>query len=231
MGSDVGKLKSELKEKVLKLFKDFMTRLAKLEELGTSGSKLLTGFKQGLEFLRRPPIDRTSELIENIVKSNETKRVKSYFESGCLNVHDSVQNMSKLRTSLLGLTDHLSKAKSILKELECLLEDVSSAIQTATECLPPAWDNDFSNGLDLQATNDEEDIKSSDLQEPEMTEIAAMMGIIYSMLKKDYAMQEKIVISLNLKSLSVELESYCLMWSLHPFINDEIMHRAWRLIP
>ncbi|KDO78743.1 hypothetical protein CISIN_1g026871mg [Citrus sinensis] len=170
MGSDVGKLKSELKEKVLKLFKDFMTRLAKLEELGTSGSKLLTGFKQGL-------------------------------------------------------------AKSILKELECLLEDVSSAIQTATECLPPAWDNDFSNGLDLQATNDEEDIKSSDLQEPEMTEIAAMMGIIYSMLKKDYAMQEKIVISLNLKSLSVELESYCLMWSLHPFINDEIMHRAWRLIP
>ncbi|GAY38851.1 hypothetical protein CUMW_039870 [Citrus unshiu] len=217
MGSDVGKLKSELKEKVLKLFKDFMTRLAKLEELGTSGSKLLTGFKQGLEFLRRPPIDRTSELIENIVKSNETKRVKSYFESGCLNVHDSVQNMSK--------------SKSILKELECLLEDVSSAIQTATECLPPAWDNDFSNGLDLQATNDEEDIKSSDLQEPEMTEIAAMMGIIYSMLKKDYAMQEKIVISLNLKSLSVELESYCLMWSLHPFINDEIMHRAWRLIP
>ncbi|KAK9231416.1 hypothetical protein WN943_021650 [Citrus x changshan-huyou] len=217
MGSDVGKLKSELKEKVLKLFKDFMTRLAKLEELGTSGSKLLTGFKQGLEFLRRPPIDRTSELIENIVKSNETKRVKSYFESGCINVHDSVQNMSK--------------SKSILKELECLLEDVSSAIQTATECLPPAWDNDFSNGLDLQATNDEEDIKSSDLQEPEMTEIAAMMGIIYSMVKKDYAMQEKIVISLNLKSLSVELESYCLMWSLHPFINDEIMHRAWRLIP
>ncbi|KAH9664173.1 FAD-binding protein [Citrus sinensis] len=179
MGSDVGKLKSELKEKVLKLFKDFMTRLAKLEELGTSGSKLLTGFKQGLEFLRRPPIDRTSELIENIVKSNETKRVKSYFESGCINVHDSVQNMSK--------------SKSILKELECLLEDVSSAIQTATECLPPAWDNDFSNGLDVRATNDEEDIKSSDLQEPEMTEIAAMMGIIYSMVKKDYAMQQAIL--------------------------------------
>lgn len=217
MGSDVGKLKSELKEKVLKLFQDFMTRLAKLEELGTSGSKLLTGFKQGLEFLRRPPIDRTSELIENIVKSNETKRVKSYFESGCINVRDSVQNMSK--------------SKSILKELECLLEDVSSAIQTAIECLPPAWDNDFSNGLDLQATNDEKDMKSSDLQEPEMKEIAAMMGIIYSMLKKDYAMQEKIVSSLNLKSLSVELESYCLMWSLRPFINDEIMHRAWRLIP
>lgn len=50
-----------------------------------------------VEFLRRPPIDRTSELIENVVKSNETKRVKSYFESGCLNVHDSVQNMSKCK--------------------------------------------------------------------------------------------------------------------------------------
>lgn len=46
-------------------------------------------------------------------------------------------------------------AKSILNELECLLEDVSSAIQTATEHLPPLWDKDFTNGLDLQAMNDE----------------------------------------------------------------------------
>lgn len=42
--------------------------------------------------------------------------------------------------------------------------------------------------------------------------------------------QERIVTSLNLTSSSGEMESYCLMWSLHPYINDEIMQQAWRLI-
>lgn len=108
-----------------------------------------------------------------------------------------------------------------------------------------------------------------------MTDFAALMGIVYSMVKQDYVMQvinfwytffhillwsnapkslaswcwtfwsfcnstidnfttllqERIVTTLNLKSLSGELESYCLMWSLRPFINDEIVHQAWRLIP
>lgn len=44
-------------------------------------------------------------------------------------------------------------------------------------------------------------------------------------------LQERIITNLNLKSLSGELESYCLMWSLRPYINDEIVHQAWRLIP
>ncbi|XP_031262228.1 uncharacterized protein LOC116120123 [Pistacia vera] len=231
MGSEEGNLKSEWKEKVFQIFKEFMTRLAKLEELGAAGSKLLTGYQQGLEFLRQPPIDKTSKLIENIVKANETQRVKSYFEAGCINVHDSLQNMSKLRTSLLGLNDHIITAKGILNELEGLLEDVAGAIQTANECLAPLWDEDSGSGLDLQDTTDKEISTSSHLQGPEMTDLAALMGIIYTMVKQDYVMQERIVTSLNLKSLSVELESYSLMWSLRPFINDEIVHQAWRLIP
>ncbi|RVW92083.1 hypothetical protein CK203_037122 [Vitis vinifera] len=44
-------------------------------------------------------------------------------------------------------------------------------------------------------------------------------------------LQERIVSSLNLKSSTGELESYCLIWSLRPFINDEIMHQAWKLLP
>ncbi|KAJ0040182.1 hypothetical protein Pint_27793 [Pistacia integerrima] len=305
MGSEEGNLKSEWKEKVFQIFKEFMTRLAKLEELGAAGSKLLTGYQQGLEFLRQPPIDKTSKLIENIVKANETQRVKSYFEAGCINVHDSLQNMSKLcyimllekkyctevRTSLLGLNDHIITAKGILNELEGLLEDVAGAIQTANECLAPLWDEDSGSGLDLQDTTDklvsqdymrmpfthscsallacwlgtirasfslknnvglsmvrnlqissgqymvgqnsspDEISTSSHLQGPEMTDLAALMGIIYTMVKQDYVMQERIVTSLNLKSLSGELESYSLMWSLRPFINDEIVHQAWRLIP
>ncbi|KAJ4714625.1 FAD-binding protein [Melia azedarach] len=230
MESDQGKLKSELKEKVFQIFKDFMTRLAKLEELGAAGSRLLAGFQQGLEFLRRPPIGRTSELIGNIINANETKRVKSYFEAGCVNVHDSVQNISKLRMNLVGLKDHLSEAKSTLNQLECLLEDVSFAIQTANKCLSSLWDKDFSNALDQQATYDKP-ITSSDLQEHEIMEIVALMGIIYSMVKQDYVMQERIVTSLSVKTLSGELAGYCLMWSLHPYMNDEIMHQAWKLVP
>ncbi|TXG60021.1 hypothetical protein EZV62_014594 [Acer yangbiense] len=217
MGSEEDKLKSELKEETFVIFKDFMTRVTKLEELGVVGNRLLNGFHQGLEFLRRPPINAKSELIENILKANETKRVKSYFEAGCLNIHDSVENMSK--------------SKSILNELECLLENVAAAVQTANKCSSPLWDKDLSDGLDQQDNGDKDLSISSHLQEPEVTDFAALMGIIYSMVKHDYVMQERIVNSLNLTSLSRELESYCMMWSLRPFVNDEIMHQAWRLIP
>ena len=51
------------------------------------------------EFLRRPPINKTSELVEKIIKSNETKRVKSYVEAGCINSHDGTQNISKCKCS------------------------------------------------------------------------------------------------------------------------------------
>lgn len=223
-----GELKPELKEKVSNIFQDFLTRITKLEELAGIGSRLLNGYQQALEFLRRPPIDETSQLIKNIIKANETKRVKSYIEAGCINVHDSIQNTNKLHTCLLGLHNHLSEAKSLLNELEHLLEDLSGAIQTANGCLPPLKNEDCGDQLYQQITTDQ---SSFELGELEMTNYAVLMGIIYSMVKKDYVMQERIVNSLNLKSLSGELESYCVMWSLRPFIMDEVMHHVWRLIP
>lgn len=47
-----------------------------------------------LELLRRPPVNVNSELVEKILKANESRRVLSYIEAGCINVHDSVQSMS-----------------------------------------------------------------------------------------------------------------------------------------
>ncbi|CAI9767477.1 unnamed protein product [Fraxinus pennsylvanica] len=41
---------------------------------------------------------------------------------------------------------------------------------------------------------------------------------------------ERIVRSLNLKSSPGELESYCLMWSLRPFVDDDIIREAWSLV-
>ncbi|OAY33538.1 uncharacterized protein LOC110629873 isoform X1 [Manihot esculenta] len=225
MGSKEGLFKAEFQ-----IFKDFLTSVAKFEELGAVGSRLLGEFQQGLELLRRPPINRKSELIENIIRANETERFKSYMAAGFITSHDRIQNISKLHTCILGLHNHLTKAKSILNELDKLLEDSTFAIKTANGSFSPLTDEDLCEKFDQQAAINQEETSSVDLQELQMTDYAALMGSIYIMVKQDYMMQERIVTSLNLTSSSGEMESYCLMWSLHPYINDEIMQQAWRLI-
>ncbi|MBA0653782.1 hypothetical protein Goklo_020917 [Gossypium klotzschianum] len=214
-GEEEKKLKEETKYKIFQIYKDFLTGVAKLDELVPVGGRLLTDFQQGLEFLLRPPIKKTSKLIENILKANETKRLKSYLEAGCINSHDRVENTSKL--------------KSILNELECLLGVATAALQMANEHLSPLMDMESVVGLDPQESSGEDEMTSSRVREPEVTDYAAVMGIIYSMVKQDYTMQNKIVTSLNLKSSSEELESYSLMWSLRPYVNDQTMKLAWKL--
>ncbi|KAJ7943813.1 FAD-binding protein [Quillaja saponaria] len=159
-------------------------------------------------------------------------RVKSYFEAGCINTHDAVQNLSKLNSCKHGLMDHLSKAKVIVTELDGLLEDMTNAIQTTFGNLPPIWDMSFGDELNEQSsTENKEEMALSHFQSPHVTHFATLMAIIYSMVKQDYVMQEKIISALNMKSSSGELESYCLMWSLRPYINEEVMHQAWKHIP
>lgn len=80
-------------------------------------------------------------------------------------------------------------------------------------------------------TNNGEEIKFLVFQKPEATDYAVMMGIIYNMVKLDFDMRKKTISSLTIKSASGELESYNLMWFLCPYINEEIIHQALRLIP
>ncbi|KAB1223845.1 hypothetical protein CJ030_MR2G009198 [Morella rubra] len=232
MDTEEGKLDSELEKKLFQIYKSFLTRVTKFEELVAVGARFLVGFQQGLEHLRRYPIDRTSKFVGKIFEANETKRLELYFEGGCIKTHDGVDNISKLHTCHLGLCEHLSKAKSILNDLECLLEDVMGAMQNVNGTLSSILGQDSGDGINKQATHNDEEEASSQLQNPEVTtDYAALMGIIYSMVKQDYIMQEKIVSALNFKTSAVELESYCMMWSLRPFVNDGIMHQAWKRIP
>ncbi|XP_028802812.1 uncharacterized protein LOC114757996 isoform X1 [Neltuma alba] len=243
MGSIENKSISDMRENILCIFKDFMTGITKIDELGTAGSRLLIGFQQALEYLRRPPIEGTSELIDNIIKANETQRVKMYIEAGCRNSLHGVQNVNKtdnnnfhygkyvhmeVNSCKLGLLDHNSKAKVIVEELEGLLDDVTNSLQRTDGNLLLISEKDSD---DHPIHKDTEGLALSDSQNFDVTQLAALMSIIYSMVKQDYLMQEKIVSALNLKSSSGELESYCLLWSLRPFINDDIIHQAWRLIP
>ncbi|KAJ0725533.1 hypothetical protein HanPI659440_Chr12g0459881 [Helianthus annuus] len=133
----------------------------------------------------------------------------------------------KVNTSHVQLLNITSKAKDIINELEFLVEDVQLAIEAAVS----ESSQDNHTDLDLEAaTCSEEGNVSFVLKKPGDVDYAIMVAVVYSMVKQDYVMQEKIVSSLSLKTSSGELESYCLMWSLHPFVNDEIMHQAWSLI-
>ncbi|CAI9767478.1 unnamed protein product [Fraxinus pennsylvanica] len=85
----------ESKEKIIQIFSDFMTRITVFEELVDVGSKLLVGFQQALGFLGRPRIDKTSEMAMRIMRTRETKRLKSYVEAGCVKTDDSIQNLNK----------------------------------------------------------------------------------------------------------------------------------------
>ncbi|XP_062110867.1 uncharacterized protein LOC133822514 isoform X2 [Humulus lupulus] len=212
------------------IFKDFMTRITEFEELVEVGSRLLKGFQEGLEFLRRPPIDKTSELIKNIINNNDTKSVRSYLEAGCINTHDGVQNISKLHVFHVELHDYISKGKNILNQLNNLMDDVIRILKTTGGNLQPNWDNNLADEAQEGANKDDEGITLSGHEKLEDTDLAVLMGIIFSMFKQDYSMQEKIILALSLKSSSGELESYSLMWSLRPFVDDDIMHQAWRLI-
>ncbi|KAK7360992.1 hypothetical protein VNO77_03015 [Canavalia gladiata] len=237
-GSDSMRSKEEksisvLEEEIFHKFRDFMIGIIKIEELGIAGNKLLSGFQQALEYIRKPPIDTNSKLINKIIEANETKRVITYVNSGCRKLNDSVHSVTNLRSCKHGLLNHISKAKEILNELEGLLGDVTSAIQSTHGNLSALSDLDFDVELNEQVEND----ALSHSHSPDVTTIKkkkntpvthldGLMAIIHSMVKQDYLMQEKIVSALDPKLSSQELESYCQMWSLRPFINDEIVHQA-----
>ncbi|XP_049359821.1 uncharacterized protein LOC125824479 [Solanum verrucosum] len=219
------------KEKIFHTFSDFMLRITKFDELVEVGSRLLVGFQQGLEYLRRQPIEKNSELVERIIRDNESKRLSSYIEAGYLNAHDSVHNMSKLHTSHLGLQNHVNEAKVVVDELACLLKEAEAVVQSINCNLAQVGELNVDNSTNpLETCHDEAEASSVDPLEHEITDIAIMMAVVYSMVKSDYTMQEKIVSSLNLTSPSGELESYSSMWSLRPYIDDEIMHKVWKFV-
>ncbi|GJY71869.1 hypothetical protein Tco_0475572 [Tanacetum coccineum] len=171
-------METETKGKVVQIYSHFMARVAKFDVLADAGNTFLVSFRQALEFIRRPSIEKTSELFEKVIKANNTHRMQSYVKAGY--AHTSIR------------AENLNKSKDIIDELACLVEEVRLALEAASETL-------------------QDDNHDMDPVSPTSSE-------------------EKIVSALNLKTSSGELESYCLMWSLRPFVNDEIMHQAWRLI-
>ncbi|XP_040363353.1 uncharacterized protein LOC112164491 isoform X1 [Rosa chinensis] len=160
------------------------------------------------------------DFMAGIAKFEELVPMGSTFLNG-------FQHALEVQSCQLGLHDHICKGKGILNELECLLEDVSGAMQDKSLF----QDDNLGERLNEQACiNDKEEIASPCPRRNEVTDYAILMAVIYHMVKQEYMMQERIVSALSLKSSSGELESYCLMWSLRPYIDEEIMGHAWKLI-
>ncbi|GMH11099.1 hypothetical protein Nepgr_012940 [Nepenthes gracilis] len=220
MEGNEGKSTSHSNKDIRPTFSEFLARILKIEELGADGIKFLTGFRKGLEFLRRPPINDTSELVQNIIKVNETKRLKSYMEAGFITTHDRVQRINDLKTCLHRLHEHLSKVKQVLVELGCLMDDAGVVVKA---------DCENSSYYHLEQEETAPAVPSSRVID--VADFASLMAVIYSMVKQDFVMREKVVSSLNLKTSAGELESYCLMWSLRPMVNDDVIHEALRLVP
>ncbi|KAG6402283.1 hypothetical protein SASPL_139161 [Salvia splendens] len=259
-------LQRESKEEIVAIYSDFMMRIGQFDDLVSVGSRFLVSFQQALGFLRRPPIDKTSTLVERIINAHGSRRFLSYFQAGCAHNHDRVQNVSKCK-SLIVETEYDAAAKVVVDELESFLGNAASVVQTSND--NNREDNSFNSVLyiassEQTATVKDEDFNSNlnsfitstdqDQGRPDLEHYGTMMAIIYSMVKQDYtmqvdvlrlllattitrrfltyrALQDRIVSSLNLKSSQEELETYCQMWSLRPFVDDDMVRRAWNLVP
>ncbi|XP_042056495.1 uncharacterized protein LOC121801101 [Salvia splendens] len=116
-------------------------------------------------------------------------------------------------------TKYDAVAKDVLDELESLLGKAASVVQTSND---NNREDISSNSVlciaSTEQTANEKDEKCIVQGRPDLAGCVSMMAIVLSMVKQDYAMQE-------------ELETYCQMWSLRPFVDDDIMRKAWNFFP
>ncbi|GJM97211.1 hypothetical protein PR202_ga14120 [Eleusine coracana subsp. coracana] len=99
---------------------------------------------------------------------------------------------------------NINQFKTLLQELECLVKDV--------------------HGITLTASLSALEVSESSSTDNELNNES-------SFIEDTFSLQEKIVNALSLKTPSSELKGYCLMWDLRPYIDDNVMHLAWKMCP
>ncbi|XP_078438390.1 FAD-binding protein [Wolffia australiana] len=218
------------------IFRDFVTRVAKIEELRSVGHQLLIEFQRELGFFGRTPLGKESKVIQTVIKANETRGMKQYVERGCRNAYMNGKNICTINLCEQGLRRHLHEVGLLLDDLRSLSEDSAAKAQAANQnslrLLEKYFtadsmieESDFSMGNYQQETEPVIPCTAS------FIEPSILMRVLFTALKKDFEMQERIILSLGLCSSLEELESYCLMWELRPFIDEDILKHCWKLIP
>ncbi|KAJ8428371.1 hypothetical protein Cgig2_012518 [Carnegiea gigantea] len=152
-----------------------------------------------------------SEFLAEVVKLEELGSIGGRFLIGFQQALEFLRRPSIFESSEF---DHLTKAKNIIEELEKLMEKAGSVMQSVDEMGGDECEMDF--GVESEPVTSDE--------------CGSFMAVIYSMMKQDYVMQERIVSALNLKTPAGELDAYCMMWSLRPFVDDDVVHQGLRLV-
>uniref|UniRef100_A0A0A9DB76 Uncharacterized protein n=1 Tax=Arundo donax TaxID=35708 RepID=A0A0A9DB76_ARUDO len=109
-----------------------------------------------------------------------------------------------------------------------MVDEVYSFTLTASLNILRASD-DFHGDDSLTNVCSEDDQQAED-QLDSAVSLASMMCLVNNMLKLDCSMQETILKALCLKTSSSELEAYCLMWDLRPYIDDNMIQLAWNFV-
>ncbi|KAL1548137.1 hypothetical protein AAHA92_16411 [Salvia divinorum] len=212
-----------------------MMRIAQFDELVSTGSRFLVSFQQALGFLGRSPIDKTSILLEGMINAHGSRKAVIRSQSCAVSYLYDFREFA--RSFIIKC-----KSKVVVDELESLLGNAASIMQTSSD--NDREDISSNSVLCIASTEqtanekDEDDISCNfnslhTVQgRPDLAEdYGSMMAIVYSMVKQDYTMQARIVFSLSHKSSQEELETYCQMWSLRPFVDDDIVSKAWNFTP
>ncbi|KAK1315737.1 hypothetical protein QJS10_CPA05g01421 [Acorus calamus] len=172
----------ELDDKSFSFFKDFMTRIAKLEELVGLGNRLLVGFYQELELLRRPPLHKTSKkIVEEVVSAHLTERMKITLMLDAL--------LDKLLGKILKHLGISIEAKVLLSEIACLSDEVINIMEIANESIS------HDGMMNQPCWNEERESEPLNLRHENILHYAIMMRVIYKMLKLDFEMQTHTIIA------------------------------------
>lgn len=209
------------------LFHDFILGVLNMEELHRLSSKLISGYQQELEKLRRPPLDESSGLVKDLLKSISSSRIEKYQEAGCHHVHSYQQSLVKLNGFMNGLKEHIL-GERLLKQLERLVEKVTMLIDAYFDST--TLQNPVNTQQDENGADDKQE-PCLEVEEPivsawQTSDYALLMCSILSMLEKDHQMQELVISDLSLEVDSECLQTYCEMWCLRPFIEDALLHQA-----
>lgn len=110
----------------LRAFAGLICRVAKVDELASVGSRLLSAFRHELgevlfffivfiplwyidllmcelsyawiEWIRRPPLHEKSKVVANIISAHQTERLTAYVEAGCRHAHTAAQKIAQCKS-------------------------------------------------------------------------------------------------------------------------------------
>ncbi|CAM6088382.1 unnamed protein product [Calypogeia fissa] len=209
-------------------FRQFMACVISLEDMQKLSSQSLVDFQQNLEVFRREPLQGKSGLIAKLLEVAPSARFTRYLEAGGLHEDAARHNVVKLDSALKGLRTHIKKAQALLVELEILVKKNTDMMLSAL-CM-----NLENVEISAFGIEDEEGYEahqqSAELRcvqrIPQTSDYVHIMTLILAMLEEDFKMQEKIVNALELDTKMEALQSYSLMWTLRPYVNDSVIEQA-----